>query len=453
MDIKISICCAAFLGCAAIMNGQTEAGKGEPAAEVCIEDCYSAVERNWPTVRQYGLIDRSEEYTLANAARAYIPQVSFSARAGWQSDVTKFSIDRDKLSQSQFGALLDADQVESMLPSISKDQYVANIEISQTIWDGGAVKAQREAAKADAELQRKNLDSDIYGLRSKVNDLYFGILLLQENADRCRILTATAQENLDMANSCREQGLVGQDDVDAIKLQVLSLRQQNEKLSATRLSYIRMLAALTGLQMDGDTEFAKPEECLPPEGGIRRPELAAFEAGMRQIDAGMSQLNTAVTPKFGLYVTGGYGRPGLNMLDNSFRPYLTAGVRMQWNIAGFYNLKSNRRLLENRRRQIEIQRDAFLVGTEMDMIRENDGIRSLIVQIRYDNEIEELRRSVRIAGEKKLSEGTISGKELATLINDELAAGVDRAAHEIEMLHAVYNLRYAQGFINNMSKN
>lgn len=425
--------------------GQTHAGNKAAATELCIEDCYSAVERNYPAVKQYDLIEKSKEYTIANAARAYIPQVSFSARAGWQSDVTRFSIDKDKLAESQFGSMLDADEIESLLPQISKDQYAANIEINQTLWDGGSVKAQKDAAKADAEAQKRALDASIYTLRAKVNDLYFGILLLQENDSKYMILSDTAEENLSKANSFMNQGLIGQDDVDAIRIQVLSFKQQRAKLAATKSAYITMLAILTGLEIDETTALCKPEETFTGSGNIHRPELASFEAELKQVDAGLTGLNTAVTPKFGLYVTGGYGRPGLNMLDNSFRPYMTAGIRMQWNIAGFYNLKTNRKTLENRRRQIEIRRDTFLIGVEMDAARESKEIENLIEQIRYDGEIERLRRSVRIAGERKLEEGTISGKELTSLINDELAAGVDKSAHEIQMLHSMYNLKYARG--------
>ncbi len=175
-----------------------------------LEECYTAAERNYPMVRQYELIEKSKDYTLSNASKAYLPQVTLSAKASWQSDVTKFSLDKEKLAQSQFGSMIDPDELAGMIPTMSKDQYGASIDISQTIWDGGAVKASKDAATSQAEADAKSVDASIYGLRAKVNEMFFGIILMQSNIEQCELMLANLETNYKKVGSYIENGMAGQ---------------------------------------------------------------------------------------------------------------------------------------------------------------------------------------------------------------------------------------------------
>ena len=409
---------------------------------VTLEECYSAAEKNYPLVRQYELIEKSKDYTLSNASMAYLPQVTLSAKASWQSDVTKFNLDRDKLAQSQFGSFINPDEVESMIPTMSKDQYGASIDISQTIWDGGAVKAQKDAAASQAEADTKNIDASIYGLRAKINELYFGVILMQSNIEQCELMVSNLETNYKKIESYIENGVAGQADLDAIKIQKLKTKQEELNLVNTKRAYIRMLGLLTGLQLDEDAVLQKPEPIISSGAEIRRPELAMYEAQLKVLESQNRQITAGLTPKFGLYVSGGYGRPGLNMLDNSFKPYLTAGVRMTWNIGNFYTKKNDLRLLETKKAGIETQRQTFLLNTSIDVSGKDSEIKTLQEQLEYDNEIIALRKSVLKANEARMAEGTISGSDLVGYMNDERLAQQEKAGHEVKMLLAMYNLKY-----------
>lgn len=418
---------------------------GNSSGALTIEQCYRAAEKNYPLARQYELISKTRDYTVSNAARAYLPQVTFSAKASWQSDVTKFSVDREKFASSSYAAMLDYDELAGMIPSISKDQYGASIDINQTIWDGGAVKAQKELAEKEAETDAKSTGSDLYGLRERVNELFFGIILMQSNIELSELMLGSLDANCARVSSYLENGITGQSDLDAVRIQILKTKQEILSLRNAKKSYCTMLALLTGLDIDGDTVLEKPEEISSLSGDIRRPELALFEAQKSQIESRNRMLNAGLTPKFGLYVTGGYGRPGLNMLDNSFKPYMMAGVRMTWNIGNFYNLKNNRRLLETKMASVENGKSAFLLNTGIDISRKDSEIETLRGQLSYDDEIIGLRKSVLKANEEKMAEGTISGTDLVGYMNDALAAEQDKALHEVKMLLAMYNLRFVRG--------
>lgn len=409
---------------------------------VSLEECYAAAQRNYPLVRQYELIEKSKDYTLSNASRAYLPQVTFSAKASWQSDVTKFSLDKEKLAQSQFGSMIDPDELAGMIPTISKDQYGASIDVSQTIWDGGAVKARKDAAASQAEADARSVDASIYGLRARVNELFFGIILMQSNIEQCNLMLSNLEINYKKVESYIENGVAGQADLDAIRIQQLKTRQEALNLDNTKRAYIRMLGLLTGLDLGEDAALTKPEPIISGTSQIQRPELAMYEAQLKALESQNRQITAGLTPKFGLYVSGGYGRPGLNMLDNEFRPYLTAGVRMTWNIGNFYTKRNDLRLIETRKAGIETQRQTFLLNTSMDISGKDSEIRALREQLEYDDEIIALRQSVLRANEARMAEGTTSGSDLVGFMNDELLARQEKAAREVRMLLAMYNLKY-----------
>lgn len=408
-----------------------------------LEECYGAAEKNYPLVRQYELIEKSKDYTLSNASKAYLPQVTFSAKASWQSDVTKFNLDKEKLAQSQFGSMINPDDLAGMIPTMSKDQYGASIDISQTIWDGGAVKARKDAATSQAEADAKSVDASIYGLRAKVNEMFFGIILMQSNIDQCELMLSNLETNYRKVESYIENGVAGQADLDAIRIQQLKTKQEALNLRNTKSAYLRMLGLLIGISFEEDTELVKPEPVMTGSGTeILRPELAMYEAQLKALESQNKQITAGLTPKFGLYVSGGYGRPGLNMLDNEFKPYLTAGVRMTWNIGNFYTKKNDLRIIETRKAGIETQRQTFLLNTSIDISGKDSEIKTLQEQLEYDDEIIALRKSVLKANEARMAEGTISGSDLVGFMNDELLAEQEKNSHEVRMLLAMYNLKY-----------
>lgn len=409
---------------------------------VTLEECYEAAAKNYPLVRQYELIEKSRDYTLSNASKAYLPQVTFSAKASWQSDVTKLNLDREKLAQSQFGSLINPDELEGMMPTMSKDQYGASIDISQTIWDGGAVKASKDAAASQAEADAKSVDASIYGLRAKINELFFGVILMQSNMDQCDLMISNLETNYKKVESYIENGVAGQADLDAIRIQQLKTKQEALNIRNTKSAYLKMLGLLTGTRFEEGTELVKPEPVAVRNEEIQRPELAMYEAQLKALESQNRQITAGLTPKFGLYVSGGYGRPGLNMLDNSFKPYLTAGVRMTWSIGNFYTRKNDMRILETKKSGIEAQRQAFLLNTSIDISGKDSEIKTLREQLEYDDEIIALRKSVLKANEARMAEGTISGSDLVGFMNDELLAEQEKAGHEVKMLLAMYNLKY-----------
>ena len=401
-------------------------------AQLTLEECYRQAQTNYPLIRQYELIEKTEAYNLENAARGYLPQLAFSAQATYQSDVTHIPIDLDALGFSG---------VE--IPTLSQDQYKAELSLNQTIWDGGAIRSRRNALRTQADVDGRNLDVSLYALRDRVNQLYFGILLTDARLRQNKVLQDELERHLTQVTSYMNNGIANQADYDALRVDLLKARQDEAALRHTRTAYVQMLARFIGQDLGEGVTLEKPraDRLLTSRNG--RPELAFFDAQIRHLQAQDGQLTAGLMPRLSLFATGGYGKPGLDMFEDKFRLYGMAGVRLSWNIGNFYTQKNDRRKIRTSIQSVEAQRETFLFNTALDVTQRDATIARYEEQLRYDDEIIALRRSVRQASEAKMAGGTLSGTDLTRDIHAEQSAILAKAQHELEMLLALYERKYA----------
>ncbi len=401
-------------------------------AQITIESCYQKAQANYPLIKQYDLIEKTKEYNLSNANKGYLPQVSFSAKATYQSDVTKLPID---LSQMGIQGV--------SIPTLSKDQYGATIDVNQSVWDGGAIKSQKEGLRTAAEVERKNNEVTIYSINERVNQLYFGILLADAQLRQNLLLQENLQRSYDQVASYVQNGIANQSDLDAIRVDQLKAQQTRTTFVNTKKAYVDMLSQLIGEPLAVNTEFVKPEAIRPGTQTINRPELDLFNAQIDNYEARNREITSGVMPKLGLFVTGGYGKPGLNMLENDFSAYYMAGAKLSWNIGNFYTRKNNLKKIQNNISSVVTQRETFLFNTHLDITQKDNTIDNYFDQLKYDDDIIALRTSIKQASEAKMANGTISGTDLTRDINAEQVAMQDKILHEMELLHAIYDLKFA----------
>lgn len=401
-------------------------------AQLTLEECYRQARANYPLIRQYGLIEKTREYNLENAARGYLPQLAFSAQATYQSDVTRIPIDLDALGFTG---------VE--IPTLSQDQYKAELSLNQTIWDGGAIRSRRKTLRTQAEVEQRDLDVSLYALRDRVNQLYFGILLTDARLGQSRVLQDELQRHLDQVASYINNGIANQADYDALRVELLKARQDEVQLRHARRAYLAMLSRFIGQELREGVTLEKPRGDRPNVSRNQRPELALFEAQIRNLRAQDTSITAGLTPRLSLFATGGYGKPGLDMFENKFQLYGLAGVRLSWDIGSFWTQKNDRRKIQTGIQSVEAQRETFLFNTALEVEQHNATIDRYEEQLRYDDEIIALRRSVRRASEAKMANGTLSGTDLASDIHAEQAAIQEKIVHEISLLMAIYEHKYA----------
>ena len=248
---------------------------GAKAQSISLNDCQKMARDNYPAISRFSIIEQSKNYTLSNANKAYLPQLSLEAKATYQSDVITIPIDMPGLE----------------IPVPDKDQYQVVAQANQIIWDGGKIAAKKEIIKAGAKAEEKQLESEIYALKERVNGLYFGILLIQEQLKQQTVLEKELQRNYNKVESYIENGVANQADLSAVKIEMLRTGQQRIQMESAYSAYLQMLSILIGEKLVEDVDFAKPPVLNNNSlVTINRPELDLFLAQQATIDAQIKEV-------------------------------------------------------------------------------------------------------------------------------------------------------------------
>lgn len=395
-------------------------------AQLTLDDCHRLARDNYPLIRQYGLIEKAAQYNVANASRAYLPQVSISGKATYQSDVTRLPFE------------LPGVDVNFM----PKDQYQVMVQVQQSVWDGGETKWRKQLVRDVAEVDTEKLNADLYGLDEQVNQLFFGILLLDEQLQQNRLLLDDLARTHRTVSACVDNGTASRSDLDEVAVEQLSTRQQRVSLEASRQAYADMLALYLGHKPQTALQLEKPVEHIPEEHRNNRPELRWYDAQVSHLGSQEASLRTAFMPRLSLFVQGAYGNPGLNLLQDKFKAYYMAGVNLSWNLGKLYTLKNDRQLVENNRQMVEVARSTFLFNTGLEATRQETEVASLRRQMEDDAEIIRLCTRIRQASEVKVQNGTYTVNDLLRDITAESLARQQQAIHEIQLLMKIYEWRH-----------
>lgn len=392
------------------------------SAQVTLDECKTSARDNYPAVKQYRLIELSRDYTVDNASKAWLPKVSVAAGAVAMTDI---------MENTAAGAAAD----------VSNEIYGAMFQVSQTIYDGGTTAARKRVTRAEADVEKGRLDVTMYDINSRVEELFFGILTIDEKLKQIQLLQNDLELSMRTVNGMINGGLANQSDKDAIKVEQLKASQQESSLTTSRAAYVRMLAAFTGKDMSADTQFEKPETTTPALETItnRRPELEYYSARLRLLDEQRHTLDTKLRPQISFFGAAVYHNRINDLLKNGT---LAAGVTLSWNIGALYTRKNDIRNIETQKLQIESQRETFLLNTRMQNENSYGNINGLKKQIALDDEIITLRENIRQTTEKKVENGTETVNELLRHINAVSEARQTKAMHEIVLIRELYSLRH-----------
>lgn len=399
------------------------------AQQLTLDECHTKAKQHYPAIAQYNIIEQSKDFDIKNANMAYLPQISLGAQATWQSDITKIDID--------IPVPIDID-----IPVPDKDQYKVTAEVNQLIWDGGVIGAQKKMATADAELQKHKLETELYTLKERVNNLYFGILLLDERLQLHYLLEKELERNYDRVKSYVANGVANEADLSAVKVEQLKSKQDRVEMESSRKAYIKMLSIFIGEELGDKTKLTKPLANDVNSLVIQRPELQMFDAQQDLINSQKDVLTSKNLPKIGAFAQGGYGKPGLNMFDNKFKTYLVGGVRLSWNFGNLYTYSNDKRKIDLQQAMLETNRETFIHNVSIVIPQQQIEIEKYREQMKDDNEIISLRKLIREAAEAKVENGTMTVSDMLKEMTAEEAAKQAKVLHEIQYLMSIYKLKY-----------
>lgn len=400
--------------------------RAQNSAPLSLEICHAKAKQSYPLTRQRELISRSTDYNIANLQKGYLPQFTLNAQATYQSDVTQIPV-----------------QLPGVTP-MSKDQYKVYGELNQVIYDGGAIKQQKSYQRANDAVQQQQLDAELYKLKDRINQLFFGILLLDQQLKQNDLLADDIQLGLKKMQAAIDNGTALKSTGDVLRAELLRTTQRSIELRAARKAYTDMLSYFIAEPVGEDRKLVTPAPIVPAMEN-NRPELSTYIEQKKALDVQLRLLNTRKIPRLGLFLQGGYGRPTLNMLSNQFDTYYTGGIKLSWSPSVLYTEKNDRALIGISRSNIDLQRDLFIFNTNLAIQQQEADRQKFSGLLATDAEIIALRDKVKTASLAQLENGVINSSDYLREVNAADQAYQNRIVHEIQSLLAQYNEQTTTG--------
>lgn len=398
-------------------------------SQITIEYCQAKAKSNYPTFSNTSLLEKSSVYSLANTSRNYLPQIKFSAGATYQSDVTRIDI--------TLPPPLSADFIK--LPQMSKDQYQATLELSQIIWDGGYTYNKRNEIKAELDAQKANLEVELYSLRERIADLYFGILSIKEQKALTTLMQAELDRNIDQIKAYVQTGLANESDLDLLKVEQLNLQQRILEIDLLEKSYLRMLSLMMGEELNQKTKFVEPKlKSSSLSSVVLRPELKLIDSQIRVLDAKKKMINIGSMPQLIAFAQGGYGKPALNMFNQDPDFFGIIGLRLSWNISSFYTKSNNTHQIDINKQLLESNKNAFLFNTNLQLEGQSTEIQRLEKLLESDKEIISIRERIKETSRFKMENGVMSVSDYIKEVNSSDLAKQNEILHRIQLLMSIY---------------
>ncbi len=398
-------------------------------AQLTLEQCQEMAKKNYPLIKQKELITQTKEFSVANAHSGYLPQFALYAQATYQSDVTRVPIDLPGLT----------------IKPLSKDQYKVYGEVNQTLLDGGTIRQNAAVAETNSQVQSQQLDVELYKIRDRVNQLFFGVLLLDQQLIQLDLLSKDLQSSLSKVQASIQNGTAFRTNADILQAEMLKTDQRVIETRSLRKAYLDMLGIFINQALDENTKLISPQIQFSQTNDINRPELSLFNTQKLLFNSQYQLSNTRNMPKLGLFLQAGYGKPALNVLKNEFDTYYLGGVRLNWNLSGFYNRKRDKQLLEVNNQLIDTQRDLFLFNTKLSLTQNSHEINKLNDLLKVDDQIITLRVRIKETSKAQLDNGVITANDYLRELNAEDQAKQNQSLHQVQLMLAQVNYKTTSG--------
>ena len=398
------------------------------AQSLSLDSCYAIARRNFPLIRQLDLVEKSKEYSIENANKSYLPQIVIAGQATYQSDVTSLPVKLPFVS----------------IPEVSQDQYKIFGEINQPITDLFNVKNQRAMEELNADIESQKAEAELYKLKERINNIYFGILLIDGQIRQTELLKKDLQAGINKTQAAIDNGTALKSNLNILKAENLKADQRLIELSANRKAFVEMLSLFLQQQLQENFSPTMPEEITLAET-INRPELQLYQLQKSTGDIRKRLLNARYLPKASLFFQGGYGRPALNMLNNEFDTYYITGLKLNWNITGYYTLCKEKKIIDLNTESANVQEETFLFNTKLSMTQQKSESGKYRELMQSDNEIITLRQSVKETSAEQLKFGTITANDYIVNVNAEDQARQNLLLHQIQLLMSEYSYKTTSG--------
>ncbi len=396
---------------------------------ISLDECYQAVTTNYPLAKKTSLLESQNQLDTEALKTGKKPQLLLDVQATYQSDVIELPISIPNVS----------------IESPNQDQYKATLSVNQLIYDGGVLNASILAKQAEGKAQQKAVEVSLYQLKQQINDIYFSILLIQEKALLLEAKKAQLEARLKEVKAGIKYGTLLPSSDSVLEAELIQVIQQQQELLINKQALFTTLSSLTGMNVTPDTSLETPGITQNITNTIDRPELDLFKLQKEQIDATEKVISKQNLPTIMGFATGGYGNPGLNMLDNSFQAFYVVGAKLNWNVFDWNRKKKQRQSLLINKQIIDNQEEVFTLNTQVELDKYQSDANKYSAYIASDEEIITLREKIVKTAEAQLKNGVITASAYITELTNLFEAKNNLSVHQIQLLLTKANYQITQG--------
>ena len=399
--------------------------------ELSLDSCQSMARRNHPLLRQAGIIDQISELRQQNIQVSNLPQFDLTARASWQSDVTKLALKIPGFTGPE---------------PLSKDQYKAYVDIRQKLFDGGVAKKREELEEADRLVSKQQNETELYKIKETVNTLYFNALIIQENLRIVDLKKETLDERMKIVSSAVNNGVSLPNELDQLRAEKLLTEQQETELKSTRQITWALLEIITGTTISEQITFSKPAlSTISINSDLKRPEITLFTLQKSKLDKNEEVLTNSRKPYMYAFGQAGYGRPGLNMLDNNFADWYMVGAGLSWNIWDWHKTSRDRSTMKLQKDIIDTNLDNFSRSLKMALSQEENNSQKLKSLISTDEQLVTIKDQISKRSASALENGTITSADYIRDLNAALQARANLETRKVLLLQSSVNYKTIKG--------
>ncbi len=391
-----------------------------------LEECYALVAKNYPLSKQNGLLQQKSTYEIDASNTTKLPKIDLNAQATYQSEVIGLPIALPEMEQ------------------INKDQYRATLDVNQIIYNGGTIDANAKLKAAQSKTQQQQLEVNLYHLKSRINQYYFTILLLQEKrallVSKNELLLAKVKE----VKSGVKYGAILPASELILEAEMLKIKQQLTEIKFENIKMFQNLSELTFSEIDSETIVVQPSIADKVSHNLR-PELAFYDLQNQQIDFTKNVISKSTLPRINAFGQAGYGNPGLNMLDNSFQGFYIVGLKANWNILDWGKNKKDISALDIAKEIVLTEKETFELNNKIELQQVDNDIKKIQELLESDHEIIETREKIVQSANAQMKNGVITTSEYLTEFTNLFEAKNALKAHEVQLSLAKSNYEIIRG--------
>jgi len=398
---------------------------------ITLFECQEMARDHAPRLGDLDVIQEMGETKIDQAGSSWYPSLDLNGKLSYHSDVVEVT-------------LTDPD-IPVEFPQVPHDQYGLNLDIIQNIYDGGISRGKKTLEEAVMAADLQQVEVDLYRLKGRVNQYYFAVLLLQENRRNLDIHLQNLEARYKVVQTAVAHGTLLETELYVIEVEKLKVKKSMIELDSGKKSLMGALRVLCGEGMDVDAILENPQFEGVAESGMNRPELKLFDLKHQSMEAGKELVGKKRMPVLYAFGQTGYGKPGYNMMSETWDAYYMLGAGLKWRIWDWNSTSREKQLIGYQQQMLQTQRATFDKEIESLLVQEEASMEQYRLTMEMDQQVLVLQNKISEQAAVQLDNGTMTATNYITELNKESLARITLDTHQVLLMQSMANYLTIQG--------